>query len=32
MGRSVPVKAPVNLQITNKINGFKHISYGKTLK
>jgi hypothetical protein len=32
MGRSVPVKTPVNLQITNKINGFEHIFYGTALK
>jgi curli biogenesis system outer membrane secretion channel CsgG len=32
MGRSVPFKAPVNLQITNKIKGFEHISYGTALK
>jgi hypothetical protein len=31
MGRSVPVKTQVNLQITNKINGFEHISYGTAL-
>jgi hypothetical protein len=31
MGRSVPVKAPVNLQIVNKINGFEHVSCGTAL-
>ena len=32
MGRSVPVKTPVNFTITNKINSFAHISYGTALK
>jgi hypothetical protein len=32
MGRSVPVKAPVNLQIVNKINGFEYVSCGTALK
>ncbi|MEI8291646.1 MAG: hypothetical protein WCH99_19435 [Verrucomicrobiota bacterium] len=31
MGRSVPVKTPVNFTITNKINSFAHISYGTAL-
>ena len=32
MGRSVPAKTPAAFQITNKINGFEHVSYGTALK
>jgi hypothetical protein len=31
MGRSVPVKTPTAFQITNKIKGFEHVSYGTAL-
>ena len=31
MGLSVPVKTPAAFQITNKINGFMHVSYGTAL-
>jgi hypothetical protein len=31
MGRSGPVKKPSSFRISNKINGFEHISYGTAL-
>ena len=31
MGRSVPVKTPVQFKIVNKINGFVHDFYGTAL-
>jgi hypothetical protein len=31
MGWDVPVKMPAVFQIANKINGFKHVSYGTAL-
>jgi hypothetical protein len=32
MGWYVPLEMPSRLQITNKINGFVHVSYGMAVK
>ena len=32
VGRSEAVKMPANFKISNKINGFEHVSYGTALK